>query len=595
MANYQSQHGKKRVRRESYAWLGVGAVTLGMGAALAGATGVAAADTGTGAGTHHPGVAGSGPAAAPTVSRVSSHEKYSAASPLGGTTTAAGSSPTGARLNLAYVAPAHATAPAAVHAAATASTSFVPALKLVANVISLFGVDTTLPAAPGNPLAALVWNMFRDLEIALGVPIPVAGMPTATGRPDAVTGLVTGSLAVTDPGGQSLTYTLTTKPTQGTVTLTSTGAYTYTPTDWKSSVNTGSPMTDTFTVTATNGLTSTTQTVTLKIQPGDLSIGTPLGLAVGSIANAVAVSPNGQYVYLAVQDPDGSSMANSLVVVNVATQSVAAIIPVTSGMEAPLSSTPSAIGVSPDGNTVYVGDGGLDWGNTPTWETNVVTVNALTHTVTAVTPFSTGPAQLAVSPDNGSVYVANFGGVVSVINAVTHAVTATIPVGEGSSGVALSPDGTWLYSTAESGDGAVQWLSVIKKGNAAPTYTIPNVGNGPVTVSPDGKTIYVASGSALTMIDSTSFGVTKLDLPITGFAIAPTGNIAYAITSAGVMAIDTVTNTPITAVVPYSDPTGVAVTPSGSVFVAGVTAPGESTSAAELSAVYYAPPAVTVT
>ena len=44
------------------------------------------------------------------------------------------------------------------------------------------------------------------------------------------TGAVTGTLGFTDPAGLPLTYTVTTNPAQGSVAVTTAGAYTYTPT-----------------------------------------------------------------------------------------------------------------------------------------------------------------------------------------------------------------------------------------------------------------------------------------------------------------------------------------------------------------------------
>ncbi|OYN73784.1 VCBS domain-containing protein, partial [Mycolicibacterium sphagni] len=47
---------------------------------------------------------------------------------------------------------------------------------------------------------------------------PVAGTPTVA-TPNTSTGVVTGALNFTDPGGQSLTYAVTGKPTQGAVSV----------------------------------------------------------------------------------------------------------------------------------------------------------------------------------------------------------------------------------------------------------------------------------------------------------------------------------------------------------------------------------------
>jgi VCBS repeat-containing protein len=95
--------------------------------------------------------------------------------------------------------------------------------------------------------------------------IPVAGTPTA-GTPAQDSGAVTGAAAFTDPAGRTLTYsTAGTSTAGGTVTVdANTGDYTYTPTLGQRRTATANT-TDTFTVTASNGVNSTYQTVTVAI------------------------------------------------------------------------------------------------------------------------------------------------------------------------------------------------------------------------------------------------------------------------------------------------------------------------------------------
>ena len=64
---------------------------------------------------------------------------------------------------------------------------------------------------------------------------------------------------------------------------------------------------------------------------------------------------------------------------------------------------------------------------------SVSVINPATNTVTATIPVGTEPHGVAVSPTGpyaGDIYVTNYGGgTVSVINPATNTVTATIPVG----------------------------------------------------------------------------------------------------------------------------------------------------------------------
>ena len=90
--------------------------------------------------------------------------------------------------------------------------------------------------------------------------------------------LVTGSAVFTDTAGRTLAYSTPTLSTAGgTVSLdTSTGAYSYTPTQAQRQAATLTT-TDAFTVTASNGVDSATETVTVPIDAGTPVAGHPHG------------------------------------------------------------------------------------------------------------------------------------------------------------------------------------------------------------------------------------------------------------------------------------------------------------------------------
>lgn len=97
---------------------------------------------------------------------------------------------------------------------------------------------------------------------------PLAGTPTE-GAPNTSTGALTGVLGFTDPQHLTLTYTVTTKAGKGTATVNPDGSFTYTPTvaARKAAGTTLTPVTDTFTVTAKNGVASTSESVTVTVSP----------------------------------------------------------------------------------------------------------------------------------------------------------------------------------------------------------------------------------------------------------------------------------------------------------------------------------------
>jgi YVTN family beta-propeller protein len=117
-------------------------------------------------------------------------------------------------------------------------------------------------------------NAVRVLTLTRGNTAPVAGTPTI-GTPNATTGVVTGTLSVTDPDGDKLIYTVTSPPSKGTLVVDAAGNYTFTP-PAASSTGTGTAAasaaatgtatgTASFTVTVSDGKAGTSTTVTVPV------------------------------------------------------------------------------------------------------------------------------------------------------------------------------------------------------------------------------------------------------------------------------------------------------------------------------------------
>ena len=95
-----------------------------------------------------------------------------------------------------------------------------------------------------------------------------------------------------------MTYTVATDPTRARSALDRDGTYTYTPTSGArlaASAGTG-PVSDTFTVTASNGLAATTESVSVPIANGVPSVVASIG--VGGDPAGVALSPDGRVAYV---------------------------------------------------------------------------------------------------------------------------------------------------------------------------------------------------------------------------------------------------------------------------------------------------------
>lgn len=101
----------------------------------------------------------------------------------------------------------------------------------------------------------------------------------------------------------------------------------------------------------------------------------------------------------------------------------------------------------------------------------VSVVNTATNTVAVTVPVGAGPWEVAVSPNGTRAYVTNRAdGTVSVINTATDTVVATVPVGLEPLGVAVSPDGTRAYVTNFGAD----TVSVIKTNTNTVVATLPD-------------------------------------------------------------------------------------------------------------------------
>ena len=211
---------------------------------------------------------------------------------------------------------------------------------------------------------------------------------------------------------------------------------------------------------------------------------------------------------------------------------------------------------------------------------DVAVIDTATGTVIATIPVGTGPEGVAFTPDRTRAYIPNqTSATVSVIGTATNSVVATIPVGAQPFGVAVTPDGTEAY-VANQGPGTV---SVIATATNIVTATIP-VGSGPygVAVTPDGTEAYVANqGSGSVSVIATATGTVTATIPVgtnpSLVAVAPDGTKAYVsnLVSGTVSVIATATNTVIATIAVGTNPRGVVFSPDGTrAYVAQGTLPG---------------------
>ncbi|WP_445167342.1 beta-propeller fold lactonase family protein [Mycolicibacterium sp. Dal123E01] len=267
-------------------------------------------------------------------------------------------------------------------------------------------------------------------------------------------------------------------------------------------------------------------------------VGDPIG--VGGDPEAVAVSPDGRYVYVTNED-------GYLSIID--THSNNSIRTVNTGND--------SISVAVHGNFAYVTNRGsnsvsvINMSNLgdPNFQPQAINVGV-----------GSAPFGLAVTPNGKFVYVANSGdGTVSVIDARNNSVIDQIHVGGNPTAIVVSPNGTRVYVTNTDGG-----MSVIDTASNVVKGTIAVYGGYGVAVSPDNKYVYVTA-NGVSAIDVTTGVVTQVESVFSEWiAVSPSGNRVYVTNTGGntVSVIDGNTNAVLGDPLPVGYVAGVALSPN---------------------------------
>ncbi|HEY6352528.1 MAG TPA: YncE family protein [Candidatus Angelobacter sp.] len=272
-------------------------------------------------------------------------------------------------------------------------------------------------------------------------------------------------------------------------------------------------------------------------------------IPVGHSPQGVAVAPDSAHAYV-TNFSDGT-----VSVIDTATNTVVATVP----LAAPGNpSEPFLPAITPDGKSLYVPDASAN---------GVVVVNTATNTVNTTIPVGGSPYQVAIAPDGAHAYVARTGdGNVSVIDTATNTVVGS-PIHVSAGGgevftVAVAPDGAHIYA----GGGGNATVTIIATSNNA-TTTITGVPNATgLAITPDGASLYVTDGIQTVSVIDTATNAVQPSLVTVGngpllLAITPDGASVY-VTNLGdgtVSVIATATNTVPATITVGSQPQGIAI------------------------------------
>jgi len=275
-------------------------------------------------------------------------------------------------------------------------------------------------------------------------------------------------------------------------------------------------------------------------------------ISVGDGPMQIAITPNGNYVYVTNQDDDTVS------VIRTSDNTVVDIISV--------GDVPQGIAVTPDGNYVYVGS------------TPLKVIRTADNTEIDSISLGHNSKGMAITPNGNYVYMTTTAANnMLVMRTSDNAVVKSILVGDNPTFIAITPNGSYVYVTKWSDDN----VKMIRTSDNTVVDTF-SVGDSPysIVVSPDGSYVYVGSVmddmvSVIRTSDNTVVDtISALDSPY-GIAITPNGNYVY-VSNTGldtVSVIRTSDNAVVDTISVGDFPYGIAVTPDGNyVYVANFVA-----------------------
>jgi YVTN family beta-propeller protein len=260
-------------------------------------------------------------------------------------------------------------------------------------------------------------------------------------------------------------------------------------------------------------------------------------ITVGFIPWAVAVSPNGDRVYVA----SVGNYPGAVSVINTSNNQVIATYSTTNTV------TPYRICLSPDGSKLYISNFGSDI-------IEIVNTNDMS-TVASLNVYD-NPLGIATSPDGQFVYVVTSAYLI-IFNSTGDFINS-IFIGPGTTDIAVSPDGSKVYLTNMENN----YVSIYNTTTLDPITTIAT-GQSPngITLSPDGTKLYVTNNLSNTVsVINTLTNQLSTNIPVglypSGISISADGIYVYVTNQNDhtVSVIDTRENIVTTSISGFSGP-----------------------------------------
>jgi DNA-binding beta-propeller fold protein YncE len=182
------------------------------------------------------------------------------------------------------------------------------------------------------------------------------------------------------------------------------------------------------------------------------------------------------------------------------------------------------------------------------------------------------PARMARCPMTAYV-LSNAPSAVTPIRIATGTAGPVIPIGNNPPGlIAVTPDGKTAYVTSNSELTPIRTAT----GTAGPAIPVRDGGNF-IAIAPDGKTVYDSGGYYGVVPVRTATNTAGPEIPVASpdaITITPDGKTAYVASYDGVFPVRTATNTPGPEI-PVAEPGVITITPDGkTAYVTSYDAPG---------------------